>query len=118
LTLAGGNIVVSASRSRLLLLPVAKRITRLGSALSTIVIAPGMKRTRNPRASSGMQVYIFISEKDPKIKAFTADETGGNLPARYAPWVAVNKGKSMHLGSANDPIGITVKTDGYQIVIT
>jgi hypothetical protein len=64
-----------------------------------------------------MQVYIFISEKDPRVRAFTADETGGNLPSQYAPWVIANGGRSIYLGSATDPIAIDVKADGYHIVI-
>jgi hypothetical protein len=63
-----------------------------------------------------MQVYIFISGKVPNMRAFTSDETGGNLPAEYAPWEAANGGRAMHLGSANDPIAIDVRLDGYHLV--
>jgi hypothetical protein len=64
-----------------------------------------------------MQVYLFRSEKDPDVRAFTADETGGSLPARFAPWAIANGGRSIYLGSASDPIAIDIKADGYHIVI-
>lgn len=64
-------------------------------------------------AKGYMQVYIFISEIDPKLRAFTADETGGNLPTDYAPWQAVNGGRPLFLASARDPIAMDVRTNGY-----
>jgi hypothetical protein len=63
-----------------------------------------------------MQVYIFISEVDPNLRAFTSDETGGNLPAEHAPWRAANGGKSMIFGSDRDPIAIEVRAEGYYLV--
>jgi hypothetical protein len=45
-----------------------------------------------------MQVYIFVSEIDPSVRAFTPDGTGCNLPVEYEPWRAVDGGKSEVLG--------------------
>jgi hypothetical protein len=64
-----------------------------------------------------MTVFLFISESDPTVRAFTADGTGNNLPAEYAPWRATNSGKAFYLGSANDPITIDIRTDGYSLAI-
>jgi|ERR1700712_958163 hypothetical protein len=63
-----------------------------------------------------MQVYIFDSDIDPSVRAFTSDRTGSNLPAEFAPWRAGNAGKSMHIGSSTDPIAISVEADGYLII--
>ena len=63
-----------------------------------------------------MQVYIFISEIDPSVRAFTSDGTGCNLPDEYAPWRATNSGKGMHLSSLTDPIALSIEEDGYLIV--
>jgi hypothetical protein len=65
-----------------------------------------------------VQVYILISESDPRLRAFTSDVTGGNLPAEYAPWRPTNGGKPMHIASPNDPIGVIIKKDGYFLVST
>jgi hypothetical protein len=62
-----------------------------------------------------MQVYIFVSETDPTVRAFTSDTTGCNLPDKYAPWRMTNSGKGMHLGSSADPIALSIEEDGYLI---
>ena len=33
-----------------------------------------------------MQVFIFYSEKDADVVAFTEDQAGENLPTEFAPW--------------------------------
>jgi hypothetical protein len=63
-----------------------------------------------------MQVYIFISEKDPSLRVFTWDETGANLPAESAPWRAANGGQSLFLASASDPIAREIRAVGYHLV--
>jgi hypothetical protein len=63
-----------------------------------------------------MQVYLFVSEIDSSVRAFTPDETGCNLPTKYAPWRAGNSGKSMHLGSSTDPIALSIKEDGFLVI--
>lgn len=32
-----------------------------------------------------IMVFVFISARDREVLGFTADQTGGNLPAAYAP---------------------------------
>ena len=63
-----------------------------------------------------MRVYLFVSERDTNVSAFTSDDTGGNLPADYGPWRALNGGRGMFLGSVSDRIAITVKLTGYFLV--
>jgi hypothetical protein len=65
-----------------------------------------------------MQVYLFISEPQPSVRALTPDRTGGNLPPEYAPWRATDRGKGMFLGSTNDPIAIAARFSGYSLEIS
>jgi hypothetical protein len=60
-----------------------------------------------------MKVFIFISGKEPGVRAFTSDQMGGNLPTEYAPWKAINNSAGLLLASANDPIAVAVKASGY-----
>jgi hypothetical protein len=60
-----------------------------------------------------MHVYIFASDSQPGVSAFTSDPSAGNLPTGYAPWRAVNAGKAMFIGSVTDPIAEAAKRDGY-----
>jgi hypothetical protein len=36
-----------------------------------------------------LRIFIFISEKEPSVQAFTSDERGENLPVEHAPWSAL-----------------------------
>jgi hypothetical protein len=65
-----------------------------------------------------MQIYIFVSDLRTSIRAFTADTTGGNLPAEYAPWHAVNGGRAMAAGSHQDPVVRAIARDGFFLVTT
>jgi hypothetical protein len=65
-----------------------------------------------------MLVFIFISETDPRVRAFTCNGSGSNLPVEYFPWQPINGGRTMHIGSANDPIAIAIREDGYCLVNT
>jgi hypothetical protein len=58
-----------------------------------------------------MNVFVFVSTIH--SSAFTSDETGGNLPAEYAPWSLVRR---MYLASAVDPIAAGVKENGFFLV--
>jgi hypothetical protein len=44
-----------------------------------------------------MQVFVFYSEKDGDIAAFTNDQDGQNLPAEFAPWKPLGGG-AMRVG--------------------
>jgi hypothetical protein len=63
-----------------------------------------------------MQIYLFVSEPEPGVKAFTADHTGENLPTEYAPWRTLDGGRGLYLGSANDPFAIRIRISGYSLV--
>jgi hypothetical protein len=60
-----------------------------------------------------MEIYIFASNTHPRVSAFTSDQTGGNLPASYAPWRQVNGGKAMSVGSITDSVTLAVRRDGF-----
>ena len=60
-------------------------------------------------------MFIFVSATHPSVKAFTADETGENLPAEYAPWRRISNGQALPVGE-NDPVAIAVKRDGFFLV--
>jgi hypothetical protein len=62
-----------------------------------------------------MDVYIFVSLAHPHVRAFTANCTGGNLPAVSGPWSAI-KGRALYLASALDPIAIAVREKGFFLV--
>jgi hypothetical protein len=70
------------------------------------------------RRNQIMKVFIFISDKEPSVRALTSDQMGGNLPAEYAPWSAINNGSGLLLASANDPIAVAIKVDGYSLVVS
>jgi hypothetical protein len=63
-----------------------------------------------------MNIYIFVSESQPNLRAFTSDVSGDNLPTDYAPWRAANGGNAMPLKSDTDPLAKAVKRDGYFLV--
>ena len=63
-----------------------------------------------------MKVYLFNSDREPSVSAFTSDESGRNLPAHFAPWRPLNGGKGLYLGSASDPIADAIRIDGYHLV--
>jgi hypothetical protein len=60
-----------------------------------------------------MNAYIFVSTTHANLRAFTSDETGGKLPAGYAPWSLTWR---MYLASALDPIAAAVKEHGFFLV--
>jgi hypothetical protein len=61
-----------------------------------------------------MPIYIFASRFHSSVKAFTSDETGGNLPDDYAPWYAA--GRAIPVGLDADPVAKAMKRDGYFLV--
>jgi hypothetical protein len=62
-----------------------------------------------------MQVYVFISETV-SLRAFTTDQTGGNLPAAYAPWRVSNGGKAITVGDASHLLAVALKAHDYLLV--
>jgi hypothetical protein len=47
---------------------------------------------------------LFISDIETMVGALTSDKTGKNLPEEYARWRALNGGRGIYVGSADDPI--------------
>lgn len=61
-----------------------------------------------------MQTYFFVSTTYPNVRAFTYDQTGGQLPAAYAPWQRTcNDTVVSHLG---DPVIRAIERDGFFLV--
>jgi hypothetical protein len=64
-----------------------------------------------------MEIYLFVSETYPSLRAFTSDETGGTLPADYAPWQALKGGAlTRRPGKRPDPIVAAIARDGFFLV--
>ena len=63
-----------------------------------------------------MRAYLFASDLDPSVNAFSELATGGNLPAEYAPWRALNGGTSLLVGPASMKILETMKRDGFYLL--
>ena len=62
-----------------------------------------------------MRIYAYVSGKSPNIVGFTGDETGGNLPDKYAPWTPRHDGRAVATGDGTDPVSAVVQRDGYFI---
>ena len=67
-----------------------------------------------------MAITLFRSAKRPDIFAFTADETGSNLPAGLAPWTLAHQGSALATGpvtaiGVSDPVVAAVERDGFYI---
>jgi hypothetical protein len=62
-----------------------------------------------------MKIYLFVSESR-NVMAFTADATGANLPAGYAPWSASGGGVDAPVGGPADPLPVMVRRNGYFLV--
>jgi hypothetical protein len=63
-----------------------------------------------------MQIYLFISETYPSVMAFTSDETGGTLPADYAPWRALKRGTLTRVARESDAMVAAIARDGFFLV--
>jgi hypothetical protein len=70
-----------------------------------------------------MRVFIYQSQRDPGLFAFTNDRTGSNLPAELAPWRAFGgQAIASHrdfsgLGDS-DAVTAALEADGYYIART
>jgi hypothetical protein len=60
-----------------------------------------------------MKIYLFASDSHPSVSAFSSEKTGGNLPTDYAPWLPVNSGRAIPIGSSSDRIAAIIEQDGY-----
>jgi hypothetical protein len=59
-----------------------------------------------------VRAYLFASDVNPSVSAFTDDASGGKLPAAYAPWRALNGGASLLVGPSSVPILDAIKRQG------
>jgi hypothetical protein len=63
-----------------------------------------------------MRIYLFVSTTEPKIRGFTSDPTGCNLPADYAPWRSSGAGSAVPAGDHADLVSDAVARHGYFLV--
>lgn len=61
-----------------------------------------------------MQIYLFVSGTYPNVRGFTHDQTGGRLPAVYAPWQPFNDTTFVKL--SDDPVVRAIERDGFFLV--
>jgi hypothetical protein len=70
-----------------------------------------------------MAISLFRSIKEPEVFGFTADPTGTNLPAEFAPWqksgggtaAQAYAGGSLDGLAASDPVVKAVQRDGFYL---
>ncbi|HEX2940353.1 MAG TPA: hypothetical protein VHO91_04840 [Rhodopila sp.] len=58
-----------------------------------------------------MQIYLFTSATYPNVRGFTQDQTGGRLPACYAPWQSSENAVVVKL--SDDPVSRAIERDGF-----
>jgi hypothetical protein len=64
-----------------------------------------------------MRVYAYWSQANPDLLAFTADQTGQNLPIERGPWEVSNDGNPIVTGDGGDPVTTIIQNAGYFIAI-
>jgi hypothetical protein len=76
--------------------------------------------TRNPLVvvsrtcySEFMIMYRFVSSRYETVRAFTRNATGGNLPADYAPWRAMDREYGMSSDAVTPRVVEIVRKAGY-----
>jgi hypothetical protein len=65
-----------------------------------------------------MRLYVFKSESNPELRAYSDDQSGVKLPARFKPWRAFGA-----IAANNDPphgfsrerIEEEIRTTGFQL---
>lgn len=67
-----------------------------------------------------MDVFVFRSEADTLRFGYTADESGSNLPAEFAPWSTVHFtdipcSADVVLAGAAIAVVATIKAEGYYV---
>jgi hypothetical protein len=66
-----------------------------------------------------MMIYVFVSDFDPRLRAFTCDATGNNLPERDRMlWRQQNGGHAISIDERLLPVTDAVRKDGYMLIIT
>ena len=65
-----------------------------------------------------MHIYVFRSDAQRDLQAFTDDLVGSKLPKQFAPWRttgAIAPGKAMPHGFAREQIELAINNLGFQI---
>jgi hypothetical protein len=65
-----------------------------------------------------MKLFMFKSEGNGELRAFTADAGGEQLPARHGPWTAVGvvrEDKDPPYNMSRDLIGKSITDQGFQL---
>jgi hypothetical protein len=65
-----------------------------------------------------MRLYVFKSDSNAELRAFTGDITGSRLPERFRPWHAVGAvapGAAPPHGLSRDGIEKAIGTAGFQL---
>jgi hypothetical protein len=62
------------------------------------------------------EIYLFVSESEPKIRAFTWDKTGAKLPTDFAPWQMSGRRPALPVGNGSDPVAFAIWRKGYFLV--
>jgi hypothetical protein len=66
------------------------------------------------------ELFIFSSEQNAHLFAFTRNTTGSNLPIRYGPWQPSKRLATQHaiIGAANEPSDVvmaSIETRGFYL---
>jgi hypothetical protein len=66
-----------------------------------------------------METYLFFSDTDEDVFAFTSDPEGENLPAEFAPWLKNGDGAALYIGPedsvTSNPVLRAVRRDGFYL---
>ncbi len=60
-----------------------------------------------------MLIYLFVSETEPNVRAFTSDRTGGNLPTDYMPWRPVDGKRAIPIEEIATAIRDAIERQGF-----
>ena len=63
-----------------------------------------------------MRAYLFASQANEMISAFSQDRTGSNLPAAFAPWRTANASASVFVGNETDYVAQAIQKDGFYLL--
>ncbi len=63
-----------------------------------------------------MRVYIFLSDTDEQLAAFTESSSGYRLPPELGPWRKANGGYSIYIDDERDARMVEpIKAQGYYL---
>jgi hypothetical protein len=64
-----------------------------------------------------MRIYVYVSQQDAEIMAFTSDATGGNLPQSDGPWLIGEAPDILDVGEGQGVVSAGIRRDGYFIAV-